>query len=238
MYVGIDGCRGGWFCVELGRRDAWAFSILPVDGVATVARSAKVVLIDIPIGLLDAGPDERTCDREARRLLAPKRGSSIFPAPARMTLRAHTYPQALAINRRVTARGLSRQSWAIAPKIKAIDDLLKTDARLRAVLRECHPEICFRALNGGKSMRHNKKTAAGRRERLVILRRFLPAADELYEKARESCRRQQVALDDIIDAMVAAVTAKQGDGNYRTLPARPAHDATGLAMEMVFWVPS
>lgn len=237
MYAGIDGCRGGWFCVELGRRDAWTFSILPVDGIASVARSAKAMLIDIPIGLPDAGPDERACDREARRLLAPKRGASVFPAPARATLRARTYPQALAINRRVTGRGISRQSWAIAPKIKAVDGLLKTDARLRAMLRECHPEICFRALNGGKPMRHNKKTVAGRRERLAILRRYFPAADELYEEAKASCRRQQVALDDIIDAMVAAVTAKRGDGNYRTLPARPSRDAAGLAMEMVYWVP-
>lgn len=238
VYAGIDGCRGGWFCVGLGRRGAWTFSILPVAGIAGVAGSAKAILIDIPIGLPDSGPDERACDREARRLLAPKRGSSVFPAPARATLRARTYPQALAINRRVTGRGLSRQSWAIAPKIKAVDGLLKINPRLRAVLRECHPEICFRALNGGRPMRHNKKTAAGRRERLVILRRFLPAADELYEQARASYRRQQVALDDIIDAMVAAVTAKRGEGNYRTLPARPPRDASGLRMEMVYWVPS
>ncbi len=237
-HVGIDGCRGGWFCIELGRRDAWTFSILPVDGIAGIARSAKAILIDIPIGLLDAEPEERACDREARRLLAPKRGSSVFPAPARATLHARNYPQALAVNRRATGRGLSRQSWAIVAKIRTVDDLLQTNRRLRTVLRECHPELCFRALNGGKPMRHNKKTAAGRRERMAILRRFFPPADELYEEARVSYRRDQLALDDIVDAMAAAVTAKRGAGNYRTLPARPPRDATGLAMEMVYWAPS
>jgi predicted RNase H-like nuclease len=237
-YAGIDGCReGNWFCVELGRDDAWDFRILPIDGVGQVAHSAQIVLIDIPIGLLDSGSEERVCDREARRLLAPKRGSSVFPAPAREALRAGSFLQAAEINRRLTGRGISKQTWAIAPRIRAIDDLFQRDAKLRGVLRECHPEICFWALNGGKPMVNNKKTAEGRAERLAVLRRFCPAADDLFAKAAASHRRSQLALDDIIDAMVAAVTAKTGDGRYRTLPVHSPRDATGLPMEMVYCLP-
>jgi predicted RNase H-like nuclease len=234
VYAGLDGCREGWFCVELACNDAWAVSILPVDGVGRLAQSAKTILIDIPIGLLDSGPEERACDREARRLLTPKRGSSVFPVTARGTLCATSYPEAAEINRRLTGRGISQQCWAIVPKIKAIDDLLQRDAKLRGVLRECHPEICFWAFNARRPMVHNKKTPAGRDERMAVLRRIFPAADALLARAATRYSRAQAALDDIIDATVAAVTAKRGAGDYRTLPARPPRDAAGLPMEMVY----
>lgn len=237
-YVGIDGCRENkWVCVELERDDAWDFRVLPIDGVGQFAHSAQIVLIDIPIGLLDSGSEERVCDREARRLLVPKRGSSVFPAPVRGTLRARGYAAAAKINRRLTGRGISKQSWAIAPRIRAIDDLLRRDERLRAVIRESHPEISFWGLNGGRPMAHNKKTGEGRAERMAVLRRFFPAADALLEEAATSYPRREVAPDDIIDATVLAVTAKIGAGRYRTLPAHPPCDATGLPMEMVYCFP-
>lgn len=237
-YVGIDGCREDkWFCVELGCDDAWNCSILTVDEIGRIAASAQVVLIDIPIGLVDSGAEARACDREARRLLAPRRAPSVFPAPARATLQARGYAAALKINRRLTGRGISKQSWAIAPRIRAIDGLLRRDEQLRGVIRESHPEICFWALNGGKPMAHNKKTEEGRAERTAVLHRFFPAADALFKEAAKSYRRKQVALDDIIDAMILAVTAKIGDGRYQTLPAPPARDSTGLPVEMAYCLP-
>lgn len=237
-YVGIDGCReGGWFCVALEPHDAWGFRLLPMAAVGQAARAARIALIDIPIGLVESGPEERACDREARRRLGPKRGSSVFPAPARATLRARGYAEALRINRRLTGRGISRQCWAIAPRIRALDELLRRDRRLRAVIRESHPEICFWALNGGRPMAHSKKTSEGRAERMAVLRRFFPAADALLEQAASGHPRRQVALDDIIDATVLAVTAKIGARRHRTLPAHPPRDAAGLPMEMVYCLP-
>lgn len=237
-YVGIDGCReGSWVCVELGPGDAWGFRLLPMQEVGQVVRSARIALIDIPIGLVESGSEERACDREARRLLGPKRGASVFPAPARATLQARGHADALRINRRLTGRGISRQSWAIAPRIRALDELLRRDERLRAVIRESHPEICFWALNGERPMAHSKKTGEGRAERIAVLRRFFPAADALFERAASGHPRRQVALDDIIDATVLAVTAKFGDRRYRTLPAHPPRDAAGLPMEMVYCLP-
>jgi predicted RNase H-like nuclease len=83
----------------------------------------------------------------------------------------------------------------------------------------------------------NKKQARGREERLEVLRRYFPAADALLRKAAARYMRRQVALDDVIDAMVAAVTAKCGDGAYRTLPAERITDSRGNAMEIVYWQP-
>ena len=56
----------------------------------------------------------------------------------------------------------------------------------------------------------------------------------LFEQACARYPRREVARDDIIDAMVCAVTAKQGDGHYQAVPAAPARDGQGLAMEIVY----
>ena len=46
--------------------------------------------------------------------------------------------------------------------------------------------------------------------------------------------RKRVARDDVLDAAVAALTACQPEMLLRTLPAKPAKDAHGLPMEMVY----
>lgn len=234
-FVGIDGCPDGWFCVRLGQGALWDVFICAVGGVSSIERSAKTILIDIPIGLVDSDIKERACDKEARRALGPKRGPSVFPVPARDTLNESTYERALEVNRRIVGRGISVQSWAIAPKIKLIDGLLRTDANLRRKIHESHPEVCFWALNGAKPMQHKKTTAEGRAERMTLLRRFLPSADAVFEHATRNWLRKQAARDDVIDAMVLAVTAKLGDSKYCTFPARPPRDAFGLPMEICFY---
>jgi predicted RNase H-like nuclease len=101
-------------------------------------------------------------------------------------------------------------------------------------LREAHPELCFWALNGKESMQHNKKRQEGQQERLRVLARYLPQCQALFEQACAGFPRRQVARDDIIDALVCAVTARHGYGSYRTAPANPPRDGQGLAMEIVY----
>ena len=104
-------------------------------------------------------------------------------------------------------------------------------------MRECHPEVCFWALNNGEVMQHTKKHSAGRAERLNVLANYLPQASEILEKGLHSYRRKDVTADDIIDAMVCAVTAKLGFDCLSTLPREPVRDAKGLSMEIVYWTP-
>jgi predicted RNase H-like nuclease/diadenosine tetraphosphate (Ap4A) HIT family hydrolase len=196
---------------------------------------ARSVLIDIPIGLLSQGPTGRHCDTSARKLLGAKRASSVFPTPSRQALDASNYQEALQINRESTGRGLSQQAWAIVPKIRDIDSLLQSHKELRGLLRECHPELCFWSLNNQTAMQFNKKKEEGKSERLAVLEKYFPQCHELYEQASSEFLRKQVAHDDIIDAMVCAVTAKLGFGGYLTVPLSPEKDRTGLAMEMVYW---
>lgn len=237
-YIGIDGCKDGWFCVSLDEDEGWSYRVIPdAASLGEFVRHANSVLIDIPIGLLDSGTNERQCDKAGRKLLRPKRASSVFPAPARQTLQASSYEQAQLINRNANGRGLSQQSWNIVAKIREIDDLLLSRTSLQGVVRECHPELCFWALNGKQAMHYNKKTEQGRQERLSILEKYFASCHQLFAQAGSQFLRRQVAYDDIIDAMVCAVTTKHGYNNYSTVPALPEQDAHGLAIEMVYWLP-
>jgi predicted RNase H-like nuclease len=234
-FIGIDGCRAGWFCVILDNDQRWSFRLAPDAGaVGEIAAAADTALIDIPVGLPDSGVEGRLCDREARRLLGAGRAASVFSPPARPALAATGYAHALALNRRATGRGLSKQAWNIVPKIRAIDALLRANGMLRGRLRESHPELCLRALNGGQAMRYNKKRPEGRRERLGVLEQHFPQCRALFRQASAAFRRREVACDDIVDAMVCAVTAKCGAGGYRTLPSEPPLDGQGLPMEIVY----
>ncbi len=238
-YIGIDGCRAGWFCVVLGKGDGWSCHLAPdACAVGALAARADSALIDIPVGLPDSGPDGRLCDREARKLLGRGRAASVFSAPVRGTLAADSYPAALELSRHATGRGLSVQTWNIVPKIREIDTLLCGNRALQGVLRECHPELCFWSLNDMRAMRDNKKGAQGQRQRQRVLERYFPQCHALLEQACARFLRREVARDDIIDAMVCAVTSRYGYGRYRTVPSSPAKDGQGLPMEMVYYLPA
>ncbi len=234
-YIGVDGCRAGWFWVGLSDNSGWRFGVCEnAKSLGAVAAASKLTVIDIPIGLKDAGTEERLCDKEARRVLGPPRAASVFPAPARATLEASDFTEANAINRKVTGRGLNRQTWMIAPKIKEINELLIASDELRNVVREVHPEICFWSFNGKRPMCHNKKKPPGRQERLSLMKTMLPETLSIIESAARTYRRHEVAWDDMLDALAAAVTARLDAGRLRTLPANPPRDALDLPMEMVF----
>ena len=87
---------------------------------------------------------------------------------SRRTLRA----DACALSRASALRGkaISKQTFAILPKIREIDDLLQTRTELRPVVREVHPEVSFAELVGNP-MIYRKSSVAGREERRTALSR-------------------------------------------------------------------
>ena len=86
-------------------------------------------------------------------------------------------------------------------------------------------------------MDSSKKTGLGRNERLHVLKNAEPRTDEIYEDACRMFLRKEVARDDVLDALVAAVTARSGHGRLQTVPKCPQSDPKGLPMEMVYWLP-
>lgn len=233
-FVGVDGCKAGWFfvrggCGRLGCGIAASFTEL-IGGMPAGAR----VFVDIPIGLRDRCAEPRACDVEARKLLGRGRASSVFPPPLRAILGASSYTDALYLSRSLCGKGLSRQAFGIAPKIREVDDLLADSEYAQLSVREVHPEVCFWAFAGGKPMVHRKKEEVGFRERMALLERVFPGCEELVRATLGRYRRKDVARDDIADALVLAATASAPDAALKTIPAHPDYDARGLPMEMVY----
>ena len=230
-WFGVDGCRAGWFYVGIGIDQAFNFGVLSEFGlVAPLLDHAELILIDIPIGLPSRGGTERLCDTAARKAIKP-RGSSVFPVPARSAIEMPTYEAGSEENHKCLGRKLSRQSWAIAPKIREVDQYMLCNREWR--IREMHPEVAFWALNGQQSMRFSKKKEEGLDERLAVLTRYYPKSSECFEMARRAFLKKEVASDDIVDALVGAVTAMQSP-KLKTFSTHPSIDNKGLPMEMVF----
>ena len=230
--IGVDGCKAGWFYFRFAE-SALTFGV--VESFADLMKDVVAddcILVDIPIGLLERGRRERACDVAARAALSPKRGASVFSAPARQALRARSYEEALAKNKRALGRGLSRQTWGIVPKVREVDELLAKSETARHVVRETHPEICFWGLLGGP-MEHTKKTRDGFLERLNILKLIEPAAEQMIAAAFLTHGGYEAARDDIVDAFVAALCARSAS-ELMTLPQEPELDRRGLRMEIAY----
>jgi predicted RNase H-like nuclease len=223
--AGIDGCRGGWVALTVHLPSLnTSVEIIDLPSVlANEPNNLAILAIDIPIGLLDGS---RECDKAARKLLRQLRGSSVFAAPCRASLSAKNHAAASSTNLRITGRGLSLQAWGIAPKIKQVDDAI-TPERQKWVF-EVHPEVCFWALAGERPMAHRKKRKEGFDERLCLLRSIFPNIATHLQN-----RPALVGKDDLLDAAVAAWTAKRIWRGEAQAVCKPERDASGL--ETTIW---
>lgn len=230
--VGVDGCKKGWFYFCIAEENASFGVIASLEELLIHLTNDAVVAIDIPIGLREAGNKERLCDLEARKVLSPNRVSSVFPAPSRQAVYASSYEEASVLNREILGKGLTKQTWAIVPKIREVDELLLKSGRAKGMVREVHPEVCFWGLSGAP-MKYSKKTREGFRERMRVLRRVASDSEALISAAFLEHGGFDAARDDIVDAFVAAVCAR--DISFaKTLPDFPEIDNKGLAMEIVY----
>jgi predicted RNase H-like nuclease len=228
--VGIDACRGGWCAVAHGPAGVLELGVFAcVDEVWENFTDADLLLIDIPIGLSKQGV--RECDVLARRMLG-RRGASVFTPPCRAALLARTYREASAVNYKRTGRRLSIQCYNILPKIAETDRLLRRTPAARGRLRESHPEVCFAAL-AGRPMDRPKKDGQGFAQRLSVLQPHVPQAMQIVEQALDRYARRTLSRDDILDALVLAVSAALPAERLASLPAQPPRDSHGLPMEIL-----
>jgi predicted RNase H-like nuclease len=231
-FIGVDGCKKGWFAVALDSADNWKINVFKAfTHLWDACNPVSLVLIDIPIGLPDSG--RRICDLETRRILG-RRGSSVFAVPSRKALQAGTYRQACAINKRVNGVKLSIQTWNIRAKIKEVDTWVSNNPKAQPRIRESHPELCFWALAGGHAMVYPKKSAQGHAERCAILEKNEPQTGAIVNQALARFRRKDLARDDILDALVLAVSARLSSGAPKTVPLNPPKDDKGHPMEIVY----
>lgn len=228
---GVDGCPAGWIAASLDLETGQVTGEVFKDTASLLRDSRAVVTtIDIPIGL-PSRDRPRSVDGEARRLLGARR-SSVFPAPHRAVLDAGSYPAACAASLAECGKSLSQQAYAIVPKIKAVDAVLRETPKLQARVFEVHPELCFYHWADRNPMRHPKWTGFGFAERLELVR---AAFGRTAEEIRESIPQKEVNDDDILDALAALWTAQRiYSGTAVTIPDGVEQvDEYGLPMRMV-----
>jgi predicted RNase H-like nuclease len=215
--VGIDAYRHGWVAIVL-RDGSFGEGLVAGSLAEVVGRvpEAKVIGVDIPIGLPTSGP--RAADVEARRFVGPRR-SSVFPTQPRAVWEASDIATARRTSLELTGRSVSAQTYALGPKVLEADELARHDGRIH----EVHPEVSFRAL-AGRPLGASKASWTG----MTIRREFLAQAgidlpDELGEAG-------MAGVDDVLDAAVVAWTATRiARGQASSLPEDPAVGADGLA---------
>ena len=227
--VGVDGCKGGWVAMVWNEDQG---TIEPeihptLASVIDTHTDAGAIGIDIPIGLSSTGT--RQCDIEARRLLKDRR-SSVFPPPVYEVLLVPTFTEAQRLSVEAMGRGTTLQCFAIFDKIKEANDTVTPE--IQDWVFEVHPEVSFWAL-AGRPMVHAKKGEPGYEERRALLEEAtgvtLPERKVAFGWARPA------KPDDILDAIVAAWTAKRvADGTAGRLPKVRELDARQLRMEIVY----
>lgn len=236
--IGVDGCSGGWIAA-IWKPGESNLTMKVVRHLAQVidAYPRVAIGVDVPIGLSSREP--RACDVAARKLLSPKRTSSVFPAPCRGILRLDaSHAVTTAKSKEQTGRGISLQTYHLMPKIVEVDDVMSPDLQQRIL--EVHPEVSFWALANEAPMAHPKKKLAGFKERRELLRGVFPhdaipetprVAKDLVSEARKLGRG--AAADDVLDAIVAAWTALRcATGEAERIPVYRERDECELVMEI------
>ena len=170
---------------------------------------ARVIGVDIPIGVPER--DFRGLDLVARREAGP-RGHSVFITPPRAALEAESHAEAVAVSRRLTGQGLSRQSYGLRAKIFEVEACLAGGG---PAIREVHPELSFAAMKG-RPADWPKRSYNGLMERRALLEA------EGIRLPIELPAIGSTPADDVLDAAAAAWSARRiAAGTHRTVPERP-----------------
>ncbi|MBD2757476.1 DUF429 domain-containing protein [Spirosoma validum] len=204
MYVGIDGCRGGWLVAIIDQEASLQHCFIRrLDELQSIP--LRLALIDIPLHFADT--TYRNCEVAAQALLGIKKKASIFFTPHRAAVYAATYPEANRLNRLHTGKGVSKQTWNICGKIKEADRFLSDHPDYP--LLEAHPELCFYYLNGRQALQSKKSTLEGATDRLEIIARHAERYPEVIAHTVKQTKRNDVKQDDVIDATILAIRAGQ-----------------------------
>jgi predicted RNase H-like nuclease len=218
--LGVDACKTGWIGIAWSNGGVTAHYAATIADLADAAGPLSVIGIDMPIGLPERG--YRQADLAARAFIRPRQ-SSVFLTPARATLGIRQHHRANVVNREHTGQGLSIQAFSLLPKIQEVDDWLPK-APCRVV--EVHPEVSFTELAGAPLP--PKKTWSGAEQR----REHLKAAGITLTGTLNEAGT--AAVDDILDAAVAAWTARRvHEGTAVSLPNPP--EILANDMEAAIW---
>jgi predicted RNase H-like nuclease len=198
--LGVDACKAGWVGLALTGLYCGANVAGTIDELVEMADAdgpLAVVAVDIPIGLPNRG--RRQADVLARKAVGTLT-SSVFMTPTRAALDAPDHPTASARNHALTGKGISRQAFSLKPKLHQVERWVR---QTHHHVVEVHPEVSFAEL-ADAPLTVSKSTWAGAEYRRQLL---ADAGVLLAGDLGEAGRR--VAVDDVLDAAVAAWTARR-----------------------------
>jgi predicted RNase H-like nuclease len=233
--AGVDGCRAGWlvaFVRTSGQEARFRVESRFADILAAPEQPA-IVAVDMPIGLPPrAGYGGRAAENAVRPLLG-QRQSSVFSVPSRAAIYAPDYIAACraALETSDPPRKVSKQLYMIAPKIREIDAVLRTDTGLVARVFEVHPEVAFWRLNGERALSEPKKGKGRCYEPGLALRQDLLESVGIPRSVLQLPPPRGAGPDDLLDALACAAIARRiRAGVAQSFPAEIARDEFGLPM--------
>jgi predicted RNase H-like nuclease len=148
----------------------------------------------------------------------------VFMTPVRRALDAADHRTANARNRQLTGAGISIQAFSLKPKLEQVEQWIR---RTRHRVVEVHPEVSFAEL-AGQPLTARKSTWAGAEQR----RRLLAGAG-LALTGDLGAAGRNAAVDDVLDAAVAAWTARRvlrGEASCRPDPPQTFSDGLPCAI--------
>lgn len=239
---GIDGCPGGWIACLVAAEGALEPEVRVISRLADLLdgpQAPAIVAIDMPIGLPDRiGPDGRGPERLVRPLLGARQ-SSVFSIPARAAIFAGEglderagFAAACAAAQATSdpPKKISKQAFALFPKIRELDRLLDPERAERIV--ESHPEVAFAVLSG-HAMREPKKVKSRRNPAGLDERRDL-LVGRGYDPGFLARVPRGAQPDDLLDAAVLALVARRvARGEAVSFPDPAGRDGRGLPIAIV-----
>ncbi len=241
--AGVDGCRKGWVCAWLLPGSAPDIRVHPnFEKLLASLPADAIIAVDMPIGLpAFTHRGGRGPEAIVRRFLGPRQ-SSVFSIPSRAAVYAstrcftqldawyddHRLASRIAFETSDPPRHASIQAFALFPKIREIDVLLREHPELRTRVYESHPELAFWRLNGERAMTLPKKikgkvSPAGMAERRDLLERCG------FDRNLLVTRLPGAGADDVLDAAaMLSIAARIARGEAMPFPDPPMGDDFGL----------
>lgn len=230
IYTGIDGCKGGWIIATFDGEKLLVIYAATLELAIKHLANSSLICIDMPMGLPETIENNRKCDTLLRKELGYPFNSSVFNVPCRQAVYAKSYTEANAINKQILLKGLSKQSWNICSKIRELDQFLIHHPEFCSIMKESHPELCFKNINQG-ALSDKKRKPEGFEERLKLLNKQIENASHLFLKARSEIKRTLAADDDILDAIVLHLNAQKIlQAKFIQFPAEITKDSKGISM--------
>jgi predicted RNase H-like nuclease len=202
----------------------------------------SIIAVDVPIGLPECG------GREAESAVRPMLGRlkrSVFPIPTRRAIfaelgpfedqqaryAAHQRACAVAAATSKPSERITIQAFGLFQKIREVDALLRSNARLKDRVYETHPELAFRQLNGERPLDAPKKVEGRPNAPGLALRRRLLANVGFPAAIVEAAAPRGAGPDDLLDALACACVARRiALGRARSFPDPPERDQFDLPM--------